>query len=199
MQLVGGLAISDGLNRGGKIYLRLAFCASCAGSVNLTSRPSESRRELFRLLQQKTARLGRLIASLKNYFALAALTLAQRALAAAAILARASADNGRLTFLDGAFAVCALALILAQRAFCAARILAMPAALIFFLVLTGLPAGEAARVAAPVPPARCASCFCSVSIFSLSEAACLSCDGVRLVMFMELVSQIDRSKSTPYF
>lgn len=96
----------------------------------------------------------------------AALSLAQRAFAAAEILALAAALIVR--FLAGALMAGFAALIFAQRAFCAFAILALPAALIlpFFGALAG--AGVEA-------PSIEASSLVNASIFSLRSAACLNC------------------------
>ncbi|MGC9943363.1 MAG: hypothetical protein ABSE48_16170, partial [Verrucomicrobiota bacterium] len=111
----------------------------------------------------------------QSRFLPAALTAAQRFLAAAAIFARAAAlildflaAGLAATFTAGLAAPALAALIFAQRNFWAALILAMPAALIFFFagLATALVAG--AVVASPVIPA---SSVCSASIWSLIAAA----------------------------
>jgi len=77
----------------------------------------------------------------------------------------------------------AAALILAQHAFWAAAILALPAALMppfFFGALAT--AGAAAALGAE--PSNWPNCFSRPWTCSLRLAACLSCAGVRLIIFM---------------
>lgn len=112
----------------------------------------------------------------------AAFTLAQRALAAAAILARPAALMVRFFLpagLTATFAAGLPALILAQRAFCAARILAMPAALGPFLPDLPDLATTAFAEAGAEPPRMPASFFSSTVIWSFNRAAWFNWDEVR--------------------
>ncbi len=102
-----------------------------------------------------------------SVFLSVALTLAQRAFAAAEILAFAAALI--LRRLVGALAAGFAPLIFAHRAFCAAATFARPAALIppFFF-------GDLAETEAGVPSIEASSLF-NASIFSFRSAARRSC------------------------
>ena len=96
-----------------------------------------------------------------------AFTFAQRAFAAAEILAFAAALIVR--FLAGALAAGFAVLTFAQRAFAAADILALAAALIFFLFF-----GASVVTESGVPIIEDSSLF-NASIFSFRSAACRNC------------------------
>lgn len=112
----------------------------------------------------------------------AALARAQRARAAAAILALAEALKVRLLTVDAERLRPWVFLYLAHRARCAAMMRARPAALMRLRRIRD-PAG-APLLARPAPAPRamdCSSCS-SAAICSLISAACLSCAGVRFNM-----------------
>ena len=129
---------------------------------------------------------------------LAALTLAQRARCAAAILALAAGLIVRFFGSEGALTlVCLAALVLAQRARCAAAILARAAGLMVRFFSSGAltAAGGAALTAAggaavSVGEKTCCNSCSRAWICSRIEMAFLSCSMVKLLNVMFIASLI---------